>query len=427
MMIAAYDRAAKEPRTMSPAIRRFPLVAALVAAVCAAALAAPAGPLVRFVSPANLAAVLGKVNVEIAVAAPEGATVTQVTVTVDGARIATLESPPWRTEWDAGDGAVAHRLEAIAFYSDGTNGHATARTSPVRADFVENVDLVNVYAVVRDSDRKYVQGLGKDDFRIFENGRPQVIDRFGTDWKPLRVALVLDVSLSMKGGRLEAAQEAALEFLKLLQPGDEVQLVTFSDAVRIVQPLTTDHDLVAKAIAETTASGGTALYDAVYRAADQLEKFDGRRVLVLLSDGRDEAASGLEPGSLHTLAEALDRALRNEVMIFTVGVGHRLDSQMDFEGKQSLEAILTALAENTGGRAIFSSRAGQIRKAFDEVAQELRHQYTLAYVPDDSHHDGTWRDIRVTVTKSGLKVSTRRGYYAPSEGVVARPPARKKR
>jgi len=411
---------------MSPAIRRPALVTALVAFALAWTVAAGAGRSVRFLSPANLGFVLGKVRVEVAVEPPAGGSVARVVFSVDGKALATALSPPWRAEWDAGDGSVAHRIEAVAYFSDGTDARETVRVTPFRADFVENVDLVNVYTVVRDSRRNYVQGLGKDDFRIFENGRPQELDRFGTDWKPLRVALVLDVSLTMKGGRLEAAQEAALEFLKLLEPGDEVLLITFSDAVHIAQPLATDREAVADAIRKTTAGGGTALYDAVYRAADQLEKFEGRRVLVLLSDGRDEAASGLEPGSLHTLPEALDRALRNEVMIFTVGVGHRLDAQMDFEGKQSVGTILKTLAEDTGGRAIFSSRPGQIRKTFDEVAQDLRHQYSLAYVPDDSRHDGTWREIRVTVTKPGLKVTTRRGYYAPMEGVLVRPPARKK-
>ncbi len=411
---------------MSPTIRRSALVTALVAFALALTVAVGAGRSVRFLSPANLGSVVGKVRVEVTVEPPPGGSVRRVDFSVDGKALATVESPPWRAEWDAGDGSAAHRLEAVAYFSDGTDARETVRVTPFRADFVENVDLVNVYAVVRDSNRNYVQGLGKDDFRILENGRPQTVDRFGTDWKPLRVALVLDVSLSMKGGRLEAAQEAALEFLKLLEPDDEVQLVTFSDSVRIAQPLTTDRAAVADAIRGTAASGGTALYDAVYRAADQLEKFEGRRVLVLLSDGRDEAASGLEPGSLHTLHEALDRALRNEVMIFTVGVGHRLDSQMDFEGKRSLEAILKAMAEDTGGRAIFSSRSWQIRRAFDEVAQELRHQYSLAYEPDDSRHDGTWREIRVTVAKPGLKVTTRRGYYAQMEGVLVRPPARKR-
>jgi Ca-activated chloride channel homolog len=405
------------------ATRSFPLLTAVFAA--ATAFAADHAPAVRIVSPPNLGRVVGKVTVEVAVEPPAGASVTRVALSVDGKSLATVASPPYLAVWDAGDGAAAHRFEAVAFFSDGTEARGTARTSPFRVDFVENVDLVNVYTVVRDSHRTYVQGLEQEDFRIFENGRSQEIDRFSTEWKPLRAAIVLDASLSMKGSRLEAAQDAALEFLKLLEPDDEELLVTFNDKVTVAQPLTTDRAAVGEAIKKATAIGGTALYDAVYRTSDLLEKFEGRRVLVLLSDGRDEAANGLEPGSLHTLAEALDRALRNEVMIFTIGVGRALDEQMDFEGTHSLEAILRTLAEDTGGRAIFSSRAGQIRRAFDEVAQDLRHQYSLAYVPDDARHDGTWREIRVTIAKPGLRASTRRGYYAPSDGSGARPAKKK--
>ncbi len=412
-MIGTLVASAEDPTSMSLATRSLPLRAAVVAAAAALAPAADRGPAVQFVSPPNLGRVVGKVSVEVSVNPPEGASVVRVAFSVDGRSLTTIESPPWKTVWDAGDGTTAHRFEAVASFSSGSEARGTVRTSPFRVDFIENVDLVNVYAVVRDSHRKYVQGLEQEDFRIFENGRPQQIDRFSTEWKPLRVAIVLDTSLSMKGARLEAAQDAALEFLKLLEPDDEELLVTFNDKVETAQPLTTDREAVAQAIRKATAGGGTALYDAVYRTSDLLEKFEGRRVLVLLSDGRDESASGLEPGSLHTLPEALDRALRNEIMIFTIGVGRRLDEQMDFDGNHSLETILRDLAENTGGRAIFSSRAGQLRRAFDEVAQDLRHQYSLAYVPDNRRHDGTWRDIRVVVTKSGLNAAARRGYYAP--------------
>lgn len=401
------------------------LLAVLAALVVAAALAADGGPSVRFVTPPNLGRVVGKVNVQLAILPPEGAGVVQVDVVIDGKSLAPLASPPWRWTWDAGEGLAACRLEAIAHFSNGSQARSSVRTSPFRVDFVENVDLVNVYAVVRDSHRTYVQGLTQQDFRIFENGRPQEIDRFSTEWKPLRVALVLDTSLSMKGGRLEAAQDAALEFLQLLEPEDEELLVTFNDSVQIAQPLTTDREAVSAKIRMTDAVGGTALYDAVYRTSDLLGKFEGRRVLVVLSDGRDESSSGLEPGSLHTLGEALDRALRNEVMIFTIGFGRQLDQEMDFDRKESLESILRKLAENTGGRALLSSRSSQLRKAFDEVAQDLRHQYSLAYVPDDRHHDGTWRDVKVLVARPGLKATARRGYYAPSDGIAARPTQRR--
>ena len=138
-------------------------------------------------------------------------------------------------------------------------------------------------------------------------------------------------------------------------------------------------------------------------------------MLILLSDGRDEAANGLEPGSLHTLSEALDKALRNEVMIFAIGFGRDLDQQFDFYERTTLAEILSRLAESTGGRVLFPKRTGALRSAFEEVAVHLRHQYSIAYSPDNESKDGAWREIRLRTRQPELEVVTRKGYYAASD------------
>ncbi len=358
---------------------------------------------------------------------PEGVRAERLVIAVDGKPIATLAAPPWKAPWEAGDGLDSHEIEAELLLSDGSRARAAIRTSPLKVDQFEEVALVNIYAVVRNPRGEYVNGLSRGDFRITENGRPQEIDRFATERKPLRVGIVLDTSLTMKGGKLDAARDAARDFLDVLEPGDEGVLVTFSDAVEVRQDLTGDKAALAAAIGKTEALGGTALYDAIFRTADLLERFEGRRVMVLLSDGRDEAASGLEPGSLHTLDEALDRALRNEVMIFAIGFGRRLDEEMDFYGRESLESILKRLGESTGGGALFSARTGQLRRAFQSVAADLRHQYSLAYVSDDRRHDGSWREIHVSTTRPDLRVAARQGYFAPSDTAPAPRPRRPQR
>ncbi len=373
--------------------------------------------------PKNFATVVGRSVIELAVRAPEGVRVERVVVSVDGKKVATLDAPPWKTPWDAGDATEPHFLEAVLVFADGSQARAAVRTSPLRIDQYEQVSLVNLYAIVRDRQGNYVSDLTRDRFRVTENGRAQVIERFSDEWKPLRIAIVIDTSLSMQGDKLEAAREAALSFLGGLRPDDQGMVVAFSDAVEIAQPLTSDRTLLQSAIEKTHARGGTALYDAIWRTADQLEKFDGRRVIVLLSDGRDEAASGLEPGSLHTEEEALDRALRSEAMIFAIGFGRNLAAEWDFFHRRSLEAILREMAEATGGRALFSSRTGKLRKTFDEVAEDLRHQYSLAYISDDPKRDGTWREIRLTIGRPDLSVITRKGYFAPRE--AAQKPRRK--
>ncbi len=162
----------------------------------------------------------------------------------------------------------------------------------------------------------------------------------------------------------------------------------------------------------------------MWRTGRLLAGFDGRRVLVLLSDGRDEAANGFGPGSLHTVDEAVEQSLRNEVMVFAIGLGGNLPreyvrtwngagelSQVD--PARTVVDVLRRLSEATGGRLILASSAGRISRAFDEIAADLHHQYSIAYASTDAARDGKWRRIEVLTPGRELEVVTRKGYYAP--------------
>ncbi len=366
----------------------------------------------RFVTPRNMATALGPTDLELALDGPPGVSLVRIELFVDGRPLVTLSQPPWKTVWDAGDASRGHRITAVAQLSDGTRAEAVLNTSALRINQVEQVDLVNLYVIVRGRSEGYVTDLAQDDFRILEDGRPQVIQRFTTEQKQLNIGIVLDTSLTMRGNRLDVAQKAALNFLEVLQPGDQAMVVPFSDEVHVPDALTDDRQVLARAIESTVAQGGTALYDAIWKTARRLRDFEGRRVIVLLSDGKDEAASGLEPGSLHTLDEALDQALRSEAMVFAIGLGRGL-RDLDFYRRETVESILSRLAGETGGRVVFLTRAGQLKKAFQSVALDLRHQYSLAYASDDRARDGKWRRIRITVPDRDVEVITRKGYFAP--------------
>jgi Ca-activated chloride channel homolog len=391
-------------------------------------------PGIQFVVPHRLATVVGPARAELKVVPPAGAAVASVTFSVDAVPAGTKGAPPWTFAWDAGDGSKGHRLEAIATFSDGSTARAVVDTSRLTINQTEEVALVNVYAIAKATSANYITDLTSADFRIFENERPQTIDRFSAERRPLRVAIVLDTSLSMEGDKLKSAIAAAVEFLNIIQPGDEGLVVGFADNVKILQDLTSSRTELETAVRSVTARGGTSLYDAIVKASERLAEFDGRRVMVVLSDGRDEADNGLEPGSLHTLEEAQDRALRNEVMVFAIGLGRSLTrdakaldenptaraEEMDFYGRKPLVTILRTLAETTGGTSVFSPGAGQLRRSFERVAEDLRHQYSLAYRSDDPRHDGSWRAIKVTVARAGVTVTNRKGYYAPSDVPVPR-------
>lgn len=383
-------------------------------------------------APRRFATIVGPSVATLIVTPPAGTTIVSVSLSVDGTAAGTRTSPPWSFPWDAGDGTAGHKLTAVAVFSDGTGAKATLETSRLTINETEEVALVNVYAIARNAKGGYVADLTAPDFKVFENERPQVIDRFSAERRPLRIAIVLDTSLSMEGDKLKSAIASAVEFLGILQPGDEGLVIAFSDSVRILQDLTSNRSELEAAIRQSAAQGGTALYDAIYKASQRLAEFDGRRVIVLLSDGRDEAANGLEPGSLHTLEEAQERALRDEAMVFAIGLGRSLarDSkalranptaqaeELDFFGRKPLVSILDALAQTTGGTAVFSPGAGQLKRSFEQVAEDLRHQYSIAYRSDDKRHDGVWRAIKVTVSRPSVTVTNRKGYYAPSDAAL---------
>ena len=400
-----------ETRIRSTTGRRHALAGLAAVCIVASALAAHGGS-VEFVTPRHLSTAIGPSRIELRVSPPPGVSAERVVLIVDGQELTVLEGPPWQAAWDAGDGSRGHHIEAVLHLSDGGTERAAVRTSALRIDQVEEVGLVNLYPVVREYDGDYVADLTPDDFKILENGVEQRISRFATERRPLRIGIVLDASLTMEGRKLLNAKKAALEFLDILEAGDEGMVVMFNDEVQILQETTQERRRLARAIESVEAGGGTALYDAVWRTAKKLGEFDGRRVLVLLSDGRDEASNGFEPGSLHTLDEALDQALRSEVMLFVIGLGRNLDSEMDFHRRQTLKEILDRLAGETGGRALITPGAGRLRKAFNDIADDLRHQYSIAYKSSDETKDGRWRRVQILTPGRDLEITCRTGYFA---------------
>jgi Ca-activated chloride channel family protein len=383
----------------------------------APSLPASAAGALRFLAPRSGRPALGPTPVALEVTPPEGASVVRVVLQLDGRDAARIAAPPWTATVDVGAGERDRTLAGIATFSDGSTARGAVRLAAVHIQETAEVSLVSFYATVRDGSGDFVTDLKPGDFQVTENGRLQKIERLSTERRPLRVALVLDTSQSMEtDDKIGKARQAAIRFLSTLAPEDEVALVTFSDEVNLLQPMTSDHASVRAAVDGLAAKGGTALYDAIWKASELLGPEDGRKVLILLSDGRDEAYSGIEPGSLHTVDEALQRALREEVMIFPIGLGRFATDQgplTDPYSRVPLRDILSNLGQATGGEVLFLTRPRQLAEAFERVAEALRNQYAIAYTSDDQRKDGSWRETRLSVHKQGLTVTARRGYYAP--------------
>jgi VWFA-related protein len=271
------------------------------------------------------------------------------------------------------------------------------------------VELVNVLMTVTDKKNRMVLDLTKDDFRLLEDGKPQTIRFFTRESDlPLRIGLLIDTSNSIRD-RLRFEQEAAIDFLDAaLRPGKDLAYVlAFDVEPQLVQDYTDNMEKLSDAIRKLQAGGVTSLYDAIYIACkDKMLIFPPpepylRRVMIIVSDGQDNQSE-------HTREEALAMAQRAEVTIYTISTNR---TGMPSRG----DKVLRRLAEETGGRPFFPFEASDLAASFQEIARELRSQYSLAYVSTNTAHDGTFRNIAIEPAEKGLHIRAKTGYFASSQ------------
>jgi len=271
------------------------------------------------------------------------------------------------------------------------------------------VELVQMLATVTDKKNRLVTDLTKDDFKIFEDGKPQAIRFFGRETDlPLRIGMLIDTSNSIRA-RLHFEQDAAVDFLnEVLRPGKDSAFVeAFDVQPQFIQDYTDDMEKLSNAIQGLRAGGVTSLYDAIFIACkEKLYVFPPpepylRRVMIVISDGQDNQ-------SVHTRDEAIAMAQKAEVTIFTIST-----NRSGAEGKG--DKVLQMLAKATGGHSFFPFEAGDLASNFQEIARELRSQYSLAYVSTNTAHDGTFRKITIQPVDSSLRIRSKDGYFALSQ------------
>jgi Ca-activated chloride channel homolog len=292
---------------------------------------------------------------------------------------------------------------------------------------IQVVNLVDVLFTVLNRRNKLVPDLQKEDFQIFDEKFPQEIRYFSkqTDL-PLRIGMLVDTSNSIRD-RIKFEQDASINFLfSVLRRGrDEAFVMTFDDEPQVVQAFTSDAGLLRDQIMQTRAGGGTAIYDAIYDACqnqlshpprppgDQPDVV--RRVMILISDGDDNL-------STRTRSEAIEMAQRTSVVIYTISTStqwiqlSQTDPDKLANRKTHLtegDKILQDLADETGGRAFFPYHVDDLDQSFQDIGDELRNQYSIAYIPTNYILDGRYHRIRIEVPDhKGYQVRARRGYFA---------------
>lgn len=297
--------------------------------------------------------------------------------------------------------AIGFQLLLAAVFAATGPWCAMAREQPRMAgdsfEMAIEARLVQVYATVSGARDKVVNDLTRDDFQLFEDGKPQEIVHFAHEETPLSIVLLVDSSESMMG-RIGEAGRGLADFIGSVRPIDQVMLVEFDSETRVLSEFTRDKERLNKALDALRPDGSTALYDALAFSIEQLTARDYGRVVVLLSDGVDASFAG---GSKKTFAEVLRQAHETDTRVFTIGLGVSVDRDE-----------LKRLAAETGGEAWFSMQPGGLSGVYREIGRELHNQYLLSYQPKDFVADGRWRGIEVRVRRSGLSVVARKGYYA---------------
>jgi VWFA-related protein len=279
------------------------------------------------------------------------------------------------------------------------------------------VQLVNLFATIRDSSRRLVTDLAKEEVRVLEDGKEQEIEFFRRETDlPLTLGLLIDTSISEQH-MLPLEQEAANRFLRrVLQPKDLALVISFDVDVDLLSDFTNDLDRLESAVnrARINApyspvnsgplpphlqSGGTNLYDALYLACtEKLARETGRKAIVVITDAYDS-------GSRVRDKEALEACQRTDTVIHVILIA---DPQYPRDS-----GTANKFASETGGRVIEPRNEKKLEEAFDQIAEELRSQYIIGYTPGNPARDGTYRKIKLESKRKGMRILTRKGYYAP--------------
>ena len=296
-------------------------------------------------------------------------------------------------------------LVCAALFAQSPKPAAQVSDDPARITL--EVTRVNLLYTVSDKRGRFVTDLTKDDFEIYESKKPQSIVEFTAETNlPLRLAILIDTSNSIRE-RFKFQQEAATDFINtVVRPAqDKAIVVSFDMTAELVADLTDDKDKLAAAIRGLRPGGGTALYDAVFFSCrDKLmldqPRYKFRRAMVIISDGDDNQ-------SRWTREQALEMAHKADVVIYTISTNI---TRIETDG----DKVLKRFAQETGGLAFFPFKAQDLTQSFENIANELRHQYNVLYRPEPLKTDGLYHSVDIKVKgRKDLVVRARHGYYAP--------------
>ncbi|MEO7793514.1 MAG: VWA domain-containing protein [Thermoanaerobaculia bacterium] len=387
------------------------LLPSLLEAQAATPLRPPASAVseVAIVSPPADTPAFGTIEVAAEV---RGAAPRKVEFWFNGIKVGDLSRPPWKFTIDTGEENIQRRLRVVAIDAAGQRREAEIVLPAVQVDDELDLPLQQLYiTATRDEPAGApVSDLKRRDFDVFDMGTKQELVTFEHGDIPLTAALLIDSSWSMHGPPLRSALAGAHSFAAGMAELDEAMLLLFSDRVLYHTPWTADPEELLAGLDDAEALGGSAVNDHLFLALQLLEKRQGRRVVVLLSDGVDVE-------SLLAAAQVNEIAVRSQALIYWIRASAEpFDLLQRSAWRNVVEHSaeirqLAATVEASGGRRIDIQRYEDAEGAFQQILTELRQQYVLGYYPKRTRHDGEWHPIRVEVEPRGVLLRTREGYF----------------
>lgn len=350
----------------------------------------------RIVSPTESTYLVGSARLH-AVVEPSSSErdVERVTFFVDGKQVCEATTPPFECEWDAGERVQARQVRVVAKMKVGNPLVQTLKTKPLDYNETVDVDVVQITAVVTDDHGKFVTGLKQADFTVSEDGVVKRLSSFSDERTPLELVAAIDVSSSVTDA-LPGMKTAATRFVSALEPSDQVTVLGFNDNIFTLAKRSTDQVVRERAIGRLRSWGGTALYDAIVQGIDLLGRQQGRRAIVLFTDGKDE-------NSHAPLGTTIAKVESSDAMIYTIGQGQAAHDK-------DLQKLLQRIATTSGGRPYLASAPSKLDEVFSEILDDLHHQYLLSYPAPDSMRDGKYHKIKVVAGGGKYRVRARDGY-----------------
>lgn len=350
-------------------------------------------PTIRIASPGNGAYVSGPTLLQL-IANPERE-VASVVFFVEGKQMCTVRRPPFQCDWDAGGVVKEQTVRAAVTLVDGRRLFASVRTRGTGYTEAVDVNAIQVTVAVTE-DGKFVHGLPQRIFHVTEDDKPQAISAFTDSTSALDLIVAVDVSGSM-GDAMPQLKAAVSEFLSAVPEKDRVTLLAFNDRIIPLLQHATDPAQRAAAVEGLAAGGETALYDAIVTSLERLGRRQGRKAVVVFTDGEDRGS--------HVTLDMVERRLEeSDATLFMIGQGRGTHVAV-------LKRVMQRLVTPTGGRAVFAEKVDDLKPVFKDLLDELSNQYLLGYMPTNDRQDGTWRRIKVSVD-GPYKVRHRLGYRA---------------